>query len=123
MLKLEKKNFTMKKSTRKTVFTLCIALAIFMCNSAFVFAAVCNSSPDGVHHYTKCADADAGQLREGGSYLYLDGYDKQNRPIHKECHYLCYYRYCNNVCTFCGTIQEGGLHDHLLMTFHSVDHN
>ena len=58
---------------KKTAFTLCIALSIFMCNSVFVLAAVCSGSPDGVHHYTKCADAGAGKLRDGGSHLYLDG--------------------------------------------------
>lgn len=112
----------MKKSMKKTVFTFCIALSVFMCNPVFAFAAVCSGAPDGLHHYTKCVDAGAGQLRDGGSHLYQDGYDSQNRPIYKECHYLEYYRYYDHVCTYCGTVQDGGRHEHLLTTFHSVNH-
>lgn len=114
---------TIKKSMTKTILTLGIALSIFMYNSTFALAAVCNGSSDGVHHFEQHLEESAGHLKTGGTHRYLYGYDSQKKPIYKDdCKLTYYYKYCNIVCRFCGTKQDGTRHDHLSSTMHSVSH-
>lgn len=110
---------------KKTILTVCIALTIFMCNSVPVSAAICNGSPDGVHHFW------AHQRQYGteysvsvGTHKYIYGYDAQNKPIYQfDCEMKNHYQYCKYICSYCGIEQDGVLHSHYTSTSHSVNHN
>ncbi len=115
---------TMKKSMIKTVFSLCIALSIFIYNPVFAFAAVCNNAPDGVHHFERHRRESGEFRREGETHTYLYGYDVRNNPIYRsDCKIFYYDQYCNFVCEYCGTTQGGTRHTHTNQVVHSVDHN
>ena len=112
----------MTKSMKKTIFALCIALSVFMCNSTFALAAVCNLSPDGVHHFS-AHEQGVRFTVDGGFHEYLYGYDSQNRPIYKnDCKITYNNSYCNYVCKHCYIKQDNGQHTHSGSTSHSISH-
>ncbi len=113
------------KSVTKTFLMLCIALSVFMCNSTSAFAAVCEKSEDGVHHFDKHRYIlGSGYNRDGGNHMYLYGYDHNDRPIYKnDCKLKLIYNNCNYICSDCHIIREGMLHSHQINTIHSINHN
>lgn len=68
---------TKKKSVTKTIFAICFALSIFIGNSSFAFAAICDRAPDGVHHFEAHMQENEGILRHLGPHKYVYGYDAQ----------------------------------------------
>lgn len=116
----------MKKSMKKTAFALCVALSVFMCNSAPAFASariICNGSPDHYHHFSKCQLEKDGYSKDGGTHSYLYGFDINNNPVYKnDCRITMRYQYCNYVCAYCNTKQDGARHEHHVLDTHSVVH-
>lgn len=113
----------MKKSVAKTISALCIALSVFMLNSTFAFAAVCNDAPDGVHHFTS-HKWESTYTEDAGTHRYLYGYDSQHNPIYyDDCRQTDYYWNCIYKCKYCGTEQDGSSHTHYVLTKHSISHN
>jgi hypothetical protein len=111
------------KSVKKTFLMLCIALSVFMCNSTSAFAAVCEKSEDGVHHFSN-HHRHFTQIysEDGGSHMYLYGYDQNNKPIYRyDCYRKLSYYWCNYACAYCDT--EDARHSHYATTSHSVNHN
>ena len=114
----------MKKTMKRTVTALCVALAVFVCDSSLAFAAVCSKAPDGVHHFSVHRRAGAGYSVDGGTHRYLYGFDVNNNPIYKDnCSLTMGYEYCNMQCRYCTTYQENSQHEHYTSTRHSINHN
>lgn len=112
----------MKRSMKKTVFALCTALMIFMCNSTSAFAAICDGAPDGVHHFNFCFREKSVKI-SSEKHRYVYGYDVNNWPLYNyDCTVTYYHQYCIYLCQYCGTKQEGSQHTHLISTVHSVNH-
>lgn len=101
---------------RKSILAVCIALAMFICNFVSASAAVCSSSPDGVHHFDDhWAPSGAGHNVYGGTH--------SGKEIYKnDCELWHGYQYCINRCRYCFTQLEGSQHEHYVSTFHSVYH-
>ena len=106
----------------KTIFALGVVLSIFVFNSTYAFAAICNPAPDGVHHFN--AHRSNGKIiHEESTHTYLYGYDSANKPIYRsDCKVTTYFRYCEFACSYCGTTQENTWHYHWDHANHSIDH-
>ena len=108
---------------KKTIFALCIALSIFMCNSLSASAAVCPSAPDKVHHFT-AHQRGLGVTRNGGTHPYLYGYDHEGKAIYKyDCNLILFDYYCKYKCAYCDTYEDNTQHMHNASVKHSIDHN
>lgn len=91
----------------------------------FAFAAVCSGAPDGIHHCDAHRRESGEFIRDGGYHSYLWGEDARGEPIyHNDCKLTYYEQYCNFVCRYCGTPQEGiRKHSHTNRIVHSISHN
>lgn len=117
------KKSTIMKSMKKTIFAFCIAMSVFMYNSTYSFAAICNQAPDKVHHFESHAPENAGVVRLGSTHMYLYGYDSEHNAIYKnDCRLMYYYRYCNFACKYCDIKQDDSRHEHYTSFSHSVNH-
>lgn len=109
---------------RKTFLAVCIALAMFICNSVSASAAVCSGSPDGVHHFDDhWAPSGAGHNVYGGTHSYLYGTVGGKEIYKNDCEIWYGYQYCINKCYYCYVTLDGTQHEHLISTSHSVNHN
>lgn len=107
---------------KKTIFALCIAFSIFICNSLSVSAAVCPNSTDGVHHFETHIKSGVGYAEDAGTHRYI--YNKDDQWIRgDDCKMIRYYYYCRYKCSYCSTYADDEPHVHLGLTTHSVDHN
>ena len=82
---------------KKTVFTLSIALSVFLCNTVSASAAVCPNpnAPKGVHHFLEHQQIGFLAARDGGTHSYLYGYDHNGKEIYKnDCEITIYDAYC-----------------------------
>ena len=107
----------------KSIFVLCIALSIFVCNPATAFAAVCSKSPDEVHHFSKCVGENEGYSSPELTHSYLYAFDNKGNEIYKTCEVTYHYKYCHYVCEYCNTrMSTSERHAHVVAMTHSANH-
>lgn len=109
---------------KKTIFALCIAMSIFMCDLMLASAVVCSAAPDGVHHFSGHESLGSLYGVEDGTHEYLYGYDHNEKPIYRnDCKLIQVYRACVFKCAYCNVRESDVQHGHHVYTLHSVDHD
>lgn len=108
----------------KVLLSVIIMLIIMGVNNLPSFAAVCNLSPDGVHHFCDHRRLGVGYTEPGGYHEYLYGYDEKNKPIYNnDCWQTIVYEYCVNCCKYCRIVGPDDKHPEYATTNHSVLHS
>lgn len=100
--------------------TLIICLSIFPLNAFALERAVCNGSPDGIHHYEVHRDLHYGYTNEY-THKVLDGISS-SAPVYTDCYVTQTFEYCERCCKYCGAAEPGSIHVHLLGEHHSINH-
>lgn len=109
------KQLTMKKSVIKAVFTLSIALSIFMHGSTYVSADNCN------HDYSLCMPKGSPYPVNKGYHTYIYSYDEFRTPIYRsDCEVLAIRQNCEVICSKCQS--RNGLSHYHDQNFHSINH-
>ena len=111
------------KKFGKCVLVLALVFILSFSGKMISHAAVCSSSPDGVHHFHHVQQP-SGYTVYVGTHEYLFGYDENDNPIyHNDCQLMNVYTYCRMICDYCGKTDGNPDHDHRTGTLHSVPHN
>lgn len=110
----------MKKMTKR-ILTLCTALSVFAGNSIFAFAAVCNPSPDGIHHFDRHYFEYPEYTAKTEVHKYEYGRNHLNQPMYRDCKITYYYQDCIYACQYCGIRNSGTEHVHV-RTEHEINH-
>ena len=118
------RKLTVMKSMSKTIFALCIALSILVCNSATIFAVASNETPNRaghVHIFNECCRENDEYSTPELTHSYLYGVDHNGKEIYKTCVVIYTYQYCHYICSICGE-SENGRHTHVISIRHSDNH-
>ncbi len=103
---------------KKRVLACCMALFVFTFTSLSVMAATCPPHQFDDHYRTN-----NGRLEDAGNHWYLFATEGGKEIYRDDCKLTRSYEYCQKQCVKCRAIKEDSLHEHLLTTKHSINHN
>ncbi|MCI9191539.1 MAG: hypothetical protein HFH84_18515 [Lachnospiraceae bacterium] len=96
------RKLTVMKSMSKTIFAVCIALSILVCNSVTASAAKCET-----HSFTKSRPTGEEYYSTEGTHMHLFGTDENGKEYYKACALTYHYKYYVKICEKCHIELDG----------------